>query len=499
MSRPRVNLSEHNEDYAIFLPSISTYYNNAIAKHRVDPTHVDPARVPAGFENGIEGLNFLNEDKGYFTYKWGLYSAGHANLDLKKTDIKDAMIQQRDRSNTFILGDSGGFQILNGIIKCDWANFKTDHSLRSTILDWLEHTSDYSMILDVPTAAVDNQSKGTGITTFDQCLDYTEFNTDWFVKNRKYKTKYLNVMQGRSWAEADAWYDRMKKFNLEGFAFGGNTKCDINIMLRQLLKMRDDKQLERGKRDVLHYLGNSKLEWTVIFTAIQRALRETVNPDIQVMYDCATPFISAAKGTLYSQPFFKASRFNFMVEPAVDDKMLSGSKIPFPWSSPIGDRLTMGDVCHYAPGMINKNNKEALNSWDAFSYNLLQSHNTYQHIETIQRANALTDAAVTLNETNHTHYRTLKKTSKEEQLDYFVSREVIYMVNFIHELFRSERPYEMLDDAGPLMAAFNGVKTLQSTDTKFSALFDDGSQINTDLDELEQAEEAESFLESLTK
>lgn len=500
MSNPRVNLSDRNEDYAVFLPSISSYYNNFISRQQHDPNAIPASRIPAGFENGLEGCNFLNEDQGYFTYKWGLYSAGHAQLDTTRTNVSDSMIQNRDRSKTFILGDSGGFQICKGVIKCDWPHFKTDDSLRHTILNWLEHTSDYSMILDVPTSAADPlNSPRTGITTFDQCLDYTDFNTDWFVRNRKGQTKYLNVMQGRSWAEAEHWYDSMKKHDLEGFAFGGETKTDINIVLRMLLKMRDEKQLEPGKRDLLHYLGNSKLEWAVVFTAIKRALRETVNPNIEVMYDCATPFISSAKGTVYSQPYITAKRFNFMVETAFNDKTLHGSKIPFPWTSPIGSRLNAGDICHYAPGMLNKNGKESMSSWDALTYVLFQSHNTYQHIETIQKANALVDMAVECNKTSHRHWRKLKANSKEEVLDPFVPRDVIYVVNFIRDLFRSEKPYELLEEAAPLLASFNGTGTLKTADNKFNALFATGSILETSDDELEQAENAEEFLDSIDK
>ena len=151
----RVNLTERNKDYAVFLPSISTFYNNFIAKQQADPNFVPADRIPAGFETGMEGMNFLNEKDAYYSYKWGLYSAGHAQLNLDKADVSDEMVQGRDRDKTFMLCDSGGFQIIKGVIQCDWDNFKTDDSLRQKILNWLEHTGDYSMILDIPTLAAD--------------------------------------------------------------------------------------------------------------------------------------------------------------------------------------------------------------------------------------------------------------------------------------------------------------------------------------------------------
>jgi hypothetical protein len=496
-----VDLTKRNEDYAIFLPSISTFYNNYIAKQRANPDAVSADRIPAEFENGIEGMNFLNREKAYFPYKWGLYSAGHAQLNLDKADVDDAMVQQRDRNNTFMLCDSGGFQIIKGVIQCDWPNFKTDDSLRQKILNWLEHTGDYSMILDIPTLAADPTFSGrTGITSFNQCLEFTDFNVEWFKRNRKFQTKYLNVMQGRNWSEAEYWYETMKKHDLEGFAFGGSAKNDINIVLRTLIKMRDDKQLEQGKRDVLHYLGISRLEWAMAYTAIKRNLRETVNPDIEVMFDCASPFLATANGTLYTQHIHKNDRFMYVMEKAMDDKRLSGSKKPFPWGSPIGERLKLGDICHYGPGMLNKVGKEGKTSWDSFSYMLLMSHNVYQHIESVQRANALTDIVT------HTHapsYKTWQRLSpkqeKTHQFDPYVPRNIVYIVSFINELFKSETPMQMLDDAAPMLANFNGAKTLKTTTDSFNDLFSVEDKILDNDSEMDaEAEEAaEQFLESL--
>jgi len=501
MTATTVNLTERNKDYSVFLPSISTFYNNYIAKQRNNPEHVVKERVPTGFENGIEGMNFLNTEQAYFPYKWGLYSAGHAQLNLDKADKDDAMIQQRDRKDTFMLCDSGGFQIIKGVIQCDWANFKTDDSLRQKILNWLEHTGDYSMILDIPTLAADPTfTERTGITSFNQCLEFTDFNVEWFKRNRKYQTKYLNVMQGRNWAEAEYWYENMKHHDLEGFAFGGSAKNDINIVLRTLIKMRDDKQLERGKRDLLHYLGIGRLEWAAAYTAIKRALREHVNEDIEVMFDCASPFLATANGTMYTQHVHKADRFGYVMDKAMDDKRLAGSKQAFPFGSPIGERLTLGDICHYAPGMLNKVGKEGKTSWDSFSYMLLMSHNVYQHIESVQRANALTDMVNATVDTNYKQWRKLKANSKDEQFSPYVPRNVIYMTQFIDQLFRSETPMTMLDEAADMLANFSGQKTGQTSSmATFGNLFDVEDPISLETDEMtqEQEEAAEEFLEAL--
>lgn len=498
-----IDLTTKNKDYSIFLPSISTFYNNFVSKYRKDGDNfIAPDRIPNGFEHGVDGFDFLKSKDTYYNYKWGLYSAGHAQLNLDKADEFDSMIQTRDRENSFILGDSGGFQIIGGIIKCDWSNFKSDDSLRRTILDWLEYTADYSMILDIPTMAASEPFKAkTGIKDFGQCLDYTLHNANWFARNRKYQTKYMNVLQGRNKWEADTWYDEVKHLPFEGWAFGGATKSDINIMLHHLIKMRDDKLLEQGERDLLHFLGTSKLDWAVVFTAIKRALKKNVNPDIEVCFDAASPFIATAMAQAYTQHVHRNDKFGYVMEKAVDSKIFAGSQIPYPWGSPIADRLTMGDINWYKPGMLNKNGKEGKTAWDSFSYFLLMGHNVYQHIESVQRANTLSDIAVQQNATDFkTWQKSNKKNFKSLQLDPFVPHDIIYMVNFIDELFQSETPMSMLEEAQPMLASFNGMKSLTSSDESFNSLFE-VEEVEETFDgefSTEQQEAAEQFFEEMS-
>lgn len=500
--QPSKNYTELNRDYAIFLPSISTFYNNTLSKYRRQGADFIPdERIPKEFEHGVMGTDFLNQSGDtYYNYKWGLYSAGHAQLNLDKADEDDSMIQQRDRENTFILGDSGGFQIIGGIIKCDWDKFKTDDQLRTTILNWLEHTADYSMILDIPTMAASSPFKEkTGIKDFNQCLDYTLHNANWFAKNRKHQTKYMNVLQGRNRSEAEAWYEAVKHLPFEGWAFGGMTKADLTIMLRHLIKMRDEKLLEKGERDLIHFLGTAKLDMGVVFTAIKRALQSTVNEDLEVMYDAASPFIGPAMAQVYTQHVHRNDKFGYVMERAPDDKRLSGSNIRFPWSSPVGDRLTMGDINTYAPGMLNKNGKEGKTAWDSFSYHLLMAHNVANHIEAVQRANALTDTANVLVDTDYRHWH--KATAKEIkalQLDTFVPRNVLYVTQFIEELFKSETPMQMLDDADAMLRDFSGVKSSATTTNVFDSFFEAPEEtIEADGFTDEQVEAAEEFLENL--
>ena len=472
MTKTIQNLTESNRDYAVFLPSISGFYNAFISKQQHEE-YVPKDRIPVEFENGIEGMNFLNADKGYFKYKWALYSAGHAQLDIAKSDISESMVQKRDRNNTLILGDSGGFQIAKGVIKFDWEKFYegSADTVRTKILNWLEHTADYSMILDIPTwAARPPLSARTGLRSFQDCLDGTLYNNAFFMKHRKNQTKFLNVLQGSDTEEADIWYEQVKDLPFEGWAMGGNNMQDFKLILRRLINLRDEKLLEKGERDLMHFLGSSKLEFGVALTALQREIRRTVNEDFTITYDCASPFIATAHGQMYTQHVHRNDRTSYIMDKMVDDKRLSGSKIPLPWNSPIAERMTMGDVCWYKPGDLNKLGKEGKSSWDSFSYFLQMGHNVYQHIESVQRANALTDAACVLHQPPITQWSKVKKG--QDEFDTWVPRNVIYFVELAKEIFSSETPMDVMEKANGFLSEFSKGRLRKSSATTFTNLFD---------------------------
>ncbi|SVB80798.1 uncharacterized protein METZ01_LOCUS233652, partial [marine metagenome] len=161
-------------------------------------------------------MNWLNDQQGYFKYKWSLYSAGHANLDLSKPCAKEDMVRHRDRKNTLLLGDSGGFQIAKGRWEGNWKdpNDRATSKKRRQVLQWLEGTSDYAMTLDIPTWIIHDKTAGekTGIHTYEDAVNTTQYNNEYFIKNRTGETKFLNVLQGSNHQEADQWYELMKKY-----------------------------------------------------------------------------------------------------------------------------------------------------------------------------------------------------------------------------------------------------------------------------------------------
>jgi len=413
------NLTKAQSDYAIFLPAISSFYSSYIGKQQTDPESVPSSRMPKGIPD-MEMMNFLNQDKGLFQYKWGLYSAGHANLDLTKEVPGEDMIRKRGE-HTLMLADSGGFQIAKGVWEADWTDpkDKVAEKYRSTVLKWLCSISDYSMTLDIPTWTCSNPeaAKKVHIFSYDDAVKATKYNHEYFMKHSTNDAKFLNVLQGNNHDDADHWYDIMKDYNdhskhekpFKGWAMGGANMADPHLALKRIVTIIDDGLLKQGENDWMHFLGTSKLEWAVMLTDIQRAVRREHNPDFTISFDCASPFLATANGQIYYEtrtPDYREPRkkkekgkWTYSMAPTVDDKLLASDTRTFRdgviaegkhkvfEDSPISEKLMIKDICVYAPGDLNKVKKEGKTSWDSFSYALMMGHNVWHHINAVQEAN----------------------------------------------------------------------------------------------------------------
>ena len=544
-NRPPVDLTAVQLDekgqtrYAVYLPAISSFYSTYVAKQRLEE-FVPKNRIPPGFDRGIEGMNFLNPEEGYFTYKYALYSAGHAQLDLQKSLVQESMIQQRDRNNTMILGDSGGYQIGKGVLKFDWLDFEgaSANKTRQNILEWLEVTADWSMMLDVPTWACDHiHSPKTGLKTFDDCLDKTRFNNKYFLDNRLGQTKWLNVLQGGDWDTAEKWYRGVKEFSdptgpysgkeAEGWAFGGANMCKMDVTLKRLITLREEGLL-KGK-NWIHFLGTAQLDWSCYLTLIQRQIRKHINEEITISFDCASPFIATAHGLVYTNAVHTPKRWSVIMDKAPDNKALSGSDIPFPFESEVGRRLVMGDIAYYNIGKrktdaelggvkfdhlnqehyhevprLNKLGKiPNKTSWDSFAYALMMGHNVECHIVAVQRAQQLMDIEITKtkNKLKWQHWKKVKSSDMSDEYSDWVPRNILYFNSFIEDLFNTTtkaEAFEMIERAMPFLKSIEGSR-LQGgpAANTFGNLFDVGQVTaqeeidlaNPDDDELRALEE----------
>jgi len=373
-----IDFSKDYRDYAIFTPAISEMYSRYIASKT-------PKRVPH-FDR-LE-LDFLDNNSKLFYLPYALYSAGQAAKSRKSSpDQKEKdQIMKRNKKTSTLIGDSGGFQIETGAIT--WRGDET----RERMLRWLEDNCDWSMILDFPTGSITRRGDqflkqhnvDTSIETpFNFCLRRTLENNDYFVKNRvPGATNFLNVIQGRNPAETDIWYDAVKNYPFEGWALAGCHKEDFYLTVRRLLIMRDEGRLT--EKNWIHFLGMGKLRNGCIFSTIQRQLRKTVNPNITISYDVSSPFTSAAYGLLFTGYTIDSKGWRLHSKKGPDSKEFIGSDLPFPWHSPIGKLLTLGDIC------INDDPKY-VSSWDICSYAMMMNHNTFVLLSATFEAQRLYD------------------------------------------------------------------------------------------------------------
>jgi hypothetical protein len=364
------NLAAAQNDYAIFLPSISAIYTKIVSMVEYKLRN----EMPKGLPNGLQDLNFLDPNNNLFYYPTALYSAGHAILDPADSWVNECMVQQRDRKNTVMVGDSGGFQAATGVLKYPWhpkngqsaeSHQSDKDDVRLKLLRWLEATSDYSMVLDWPTYAlvkygldaVTGESLHPSLKSFKDCLDGSLDNHNFFIKHRKEgATKFLNVLQGRNQEEGDIWWKAAKDLPFESWAFSNVQASNFNLNLRRLIIMRDDGYLQG--REWLHYLGNGKIKAACALTSVQRALRKYVDEDLTVSFDAASPFVMTAKGQSYYGYELSHDNIGFKGGPIVDDKALKNNpqllndwmaanlpKKCIPYRSKIGDRINVGDIC----------------------------------------------------------------------------------------------------------------------------------------------------------
>ncbi|TAW11125.1 hypothetical protein [Rhizobium ruizarguesonis] len=283
-------------NYAVYTPAISQEFAKlGYSQH-----------LKRNFSFLEADLNFLDPKSGLFHYPYALYSAGQA-AKTANSALEDNIVKLRDRQRTRVIGDSGGFQIQGNKIKF------TGDATCERMLRWMETHTDYSMSLDFPTGGItpgnvavhaerliaeghnlQAMCAANGLSLdFNACLKQSLLNLDYFVRSRKPgATNLLNVLQGRNEAESKAWYEAVKVYGLEGWAFAGAHQNSFSLLLNRLHDMRNDGLLQTAKW--IHILGISTPAIAYLFNALQRCVIE-VNPDLQITFDTAGPFISAAK------------------------------------------------------------------------------------------------------------------------------------------------------------------------------------------------------------
>jgi hypothetical protein len=288
------------KDVALYTPALSEIFVSNLSEPN--------ANLGGGLSN--TDLQFTNPRSKAFFYPWVLYSAGQAATTKAKASEINWLTDRNARDpRVVVIGDSGGYQVQQGTI--EFRPETTEQMLR-----WLERVANYAMILDFPTGGIargtlnrhidrlreeahdiDGEAERHGFgVDFIACLNQTIINNKLFqAKLVPGATTFLNVIQGRNERESSFWYERVKGFPFEGWAFAGKHHTQISMTLRRLLDMQRDGKLASCRW--IHFLGVSTLRHGIVLSFLQRALRESgAAPDVQITFDSASPVKSAASG-----------------------------------------------------------------------------------------------------------------------------------------------------------------------------------------------------------
>jgi hypothetical protein len=423
-----VNLSSRIDNYAIYLPALNQTQVEFVVGEPTPPYRVRPV-----------DLNFLDGRSKLWTYKWCLGSAGHFAYTRKP----DA-ITQRDPEWSWVMGDSGGYQVGTGTLKDlrGWQAHARDplviaqlwrrSLVTEPILRWLDLHCDCAMTVDIPLWVRMPKFKNS---PFHHCG--LEILTDLTIENLRYisnhrgvvgNCQFLNVLQGNDDDEEEYWYRRVREFDFEGWAIGGSVGAGLNLqrLLKRMLLLRDEGMLG-GRKGRFHILGISQIKWAVVLTAIQRAVQKCTGSQFTVTFDTATPVLSAGRFQRHVKPpnltrDLKSWKFTYAAFPVGLAAATKNADQPFPAGSPLSRLLTIGD-------MNPKTSPYAAQTFDQFGYVALANHNTYVLLRAFIDANKAV-----------CHGRT-------------VPQPIADMVGTIGQLFASERWSSLLKSSGALIAA----------------------------------------------
>lgn len=378
-----------NYGFARFLPAVNRTFAECVER---------PITEGRMFPNGIASSDLAFwRPNALWNYDTALYSLGAHDVGAR---IKNGIVS-RPRSAGAIFFDSGGFQLANGT----WKNgpplrrnmtaedaISTWRSYRADTLQWVTRTSercsDYAMTLDIPPWTTLPPSAGAPFhrCTFDELLTLTQANLKFIDQNRQNRTKWLNVIHGLSEDSTEKWWDAVKWFPCDGYALGGHAGCRGGIagLLHSVLMMRDDGAFSERKK-TLHVLGCGTIKWAVILSAVQRSLRESTGVDVQITFDCSTPFQSAGvREKLLVAPDFSPDEcdWKFTYEEAPQAAKYVGSIEPSGLRSPLGRVLRLGDI------NVNSN-RWCQRKFDGLSNAIVAHHNVWVMVDTFERANQL--------------------------------------------------------------------------------------------------------------
>ncbi|XAT57441.1 hypothetical protein GN241_08710 [Rhodobacteraceae bacterium IMCC1335] len=474
------DITKAYKNYAIYIPSLQEStadycFNEKQTKDEVNKRHLHPLKFD------LEKLNFLNKDA-VWHHNATLYSCGQ----YKGSTISHRnIVAERDRSYTTIVGDSGGYQLgTNQLKRKQTKEFLNKYTDKPTLLakrwkqcgevervvGFLNAYCDYSMTLDMVmwgSKQFDAQSKSpVRNLSVQQLIDLTVENLKYIDSQRdvgnEHKTKWLNVTQCIGKVDGVNsglhWYNAVKDFDFEGWAFGGGTAFHLHQLLRWTRKIIEDGKFEN--REWIHILMKSPPYTSILYTAIQNKINELCNTDIRISYDSSSA--SQIVGKQYSLFNYEEltsdistwSNSSTKIDARLNTDILSHSTIePLPSWHPLSTLINHNDF-FYDDGELHKS------LWfDTASYELARNYNMYvQHRRAIDACDLYFDSELQ----NHSRIPSL----------------LIQLIEYCNEYLTCENPNSFERKHVSLLREYDSKfasikKFVPKTEEGWNALFED--------------------------
>jgi|GEM_PF-2075608 len=376
-----------------YLPSLQpnwvSSFNKSIYEYRDHIEHGSFAMLAE--------FNWYSGNKPRFSHPCALYSPGHAELNLDKAREVDKLLFERDRDNTFLLVDSGGFQVGTGA----WPLDQLDKYVPK-VLRWQEAISDLAVILEVPTwMKVDGN-----YIDFDKALDLTNKNLRAYAEQSTGKVKFLNTLHGKTFEEGRRWFDATRWFNDEGFAVGWCFSSIFSLKFYEAMRLLIYMIEQEHYPNYLHFLGQGTAQSAIIAALMRRTVHRSYPSSVQqarqgnvvnVTTDASSEFLSVGRYmNIYERNVESKNSKNTISPFQIKSTKFEGAdRTRFPSDRTYPDvegpilgkyenGVVFGDILSPENSAVNSSN-----NMDTVSLTILIAHNLWVKLNTIERMEKL--------------------------------------------------------------------------------------------------------------
>ena len=410
--------SGYSNKNAVYLPSIQSTFLVQLKKQFSD---LRDGEVPAHIPN-MEALNFWS-GKGLFYWPNMLYSPGSKKFgktwksQLATHQKTHSPMADRDRSTSFCMVDSGGFQIVTDhkFNFVDYNNLTKLNEHRLGLLRWQEAYGDMALTFEAPTlTALIHGKNHPRLKTDQDCLDFTIESMTFAQQHQEQKVKWIAPIQGVDFKTQKKWYNAVKQFKPYGFAFACSQSAgkkapfrNAYTLLRMLRYMIDDGAFTYCRH--VHLLGMTGPMLALTATVIKFCLHyagsdeetsSVVENDIEVTFDSASYSVAMSVGNMYPGSEHDKnviSRLKTLHVPQDEIDKKSGKliknysdewadkdqQIPGDMRSPVLKGLKYSDLVGWTKTPYKKTGLQN-RIWDPVANSIMINQNVWQEIEQLK-------------------------------------------------------------------------------------------------------------------